>query len=463
MSLQESESLSLTRGVAWIGKRPWAISVCLAIVFCSFALWHVTFPHLKASYFCLGTFRYWFDPLWLQPTPARWLQIASMVLLDVSLIIACLIALRWVRSTGRRRFAPGLLYTTSCLVTATLAAEVMLQCLVVVVGPERASADGAFQTLLARYEAHPSRDGSPYFWTLLPGEPTLSGSRNIANSFGLRERELPLRKAPGEIRVLCVGDSWTFGSGVRQEQAWPRRLEFDLQNRMGMRRVTVINAGQGGMGYLQGYLMITQIGLAYDPDIVVTGGLHSGPPQPDFDGYEYLSDIQTAVRAVERQSVLYTSLRALGRFTTPQVESADYARKIARILDERGIRGLHFHHMDPGPGPALLKAALEGYRASQVVSSLPYEGWQQDQARFLLVDSNGRHPSPEGHEEIARMVANSLEAQGWLPATTTPDSRPPTGPAASTSSPSPGPADGGLRSPSPAALPHPGERQGRDQ
>src|SRR5690606_29568648 len=44
---------------------------------------------------------------------------------------------------------------------------------------------------------------------------------NRINSCGIRDREeLCAPKAPGERRIVCVGDSFTFGWGVRVEHAW---------------------------------------------------------------------------------------------------------------------------------------------------------------------------------------------------------------------------------------------------
>ena len=47
------------------------------------------------------------------------------------------------------------------------------------------------------------------------------------NSLGLRGPETTRSKPAGVFRVLALGDSFTFGAGVRAEHAWPAVLETD--------------------------------------------------------------------------------------------------------------------------------------------------------------------------------------------------------------------------------------------
>src|SRR5437867_8997121 len=67
----------------------------------------------------------------------------------------------------------------------------------------------------------------------------------VTNGLGLRSPEIAAVKRPGTIRVLCLGDSNTFGIGVAQEETYAARLQALLRGQ-GRAEAEVINAGGGG-------------------------------------------------------------------------------------------------------------------------------------------------------------------------------------------------------------------------
>ena len=67
------------------------------------------------------------------------------------------------------------------------------------------------------------------------------GHRFTLNRFGFREADFPVQRPRGETRVLCLGDSITFGYGLPAESAWPKLLEKNVQELNGD-RVFCINA-----------------------------------------------------------------------------------------------------------------------------------------------------------------------------------------------------------------------------
>jgi hypothetical protein len=89
------------------------------------------------------------------------------------------------------------------------------------------------------------------------------------NSLGLREREAVCGPKPaGQRRVLCIGDSFTFGWGVKVEQAWPRRVERALRQLDD--GVRTVNAGAAGALFVDEYrAALEQRFHVVDPDVVV--------------------------------------------------------------------------------------------------------------------------------------------------------------------------------------------------
>jgi len=76
---------------------------------------------------------------------------------------------------------------------------------------------------------------------------------------------------PGVYRVLCVGDSITYGFNVDAADTYPRQLEALLAARHPGRRFEVINAGVAGWSWIQGRRFLELEGLALRPDAVVIG------------------------------------------------------------------------------------------------------------------------------------------------------------------------------------------------
>lgn len=88
------------------------------------------------------------------------------------------------------------------------------------------------------------------------------------NSLGLRERELPIPKPGGVRRVVFLGDSVTFGAGVRDDEPFPRRLEAALAEG-GVGPIQTVNTAVVGYNTVQELARLEQVGLAYQPDVVV--------------------------------------------------------------------------------------------------------------------------------------------------------------------------------------------------
>jgi lysophospholipase L1-like esterase len=83
------------------------------------------------------------------------------------------------------------------------------------------------------------------------------------NSLGLRGPEVAPTKAPGAVRIVAVGDSFTYGVGVHDEETFCARLAaLDP-------RLEVINAGVNNYGTDQELLALKEQGLPLGPDVVL--------------------------------------------------------------------------------------------------------------------------------------------------------------------------------------------------
>ena len=92
----------------------------------------------------------------------------------------------------------------------------------------------------------------------------------VTNGLGLRSPEIAAVKRPGTIRVLCLGDSNTFGIGVAQEENYAARLQALLRGQ-GRAEAEVINAGVGGYDTLQEVDLMERLTPTMKPDVAVIG------------------------------------------------------------------------------------------------------------------------------------------------------------------------------------------------
>lgn len=104
----------------------------------------------------------------------------------------------------------------------------------------------------------------------------------VINSLGLREKEISRDKPAGTHRILMLGDSFTEGNGVDQNDTFSSRLQVLLDQAGPGKRWQVINAGVGSYSPLLEYLYLKDRGLDLRPDLVIL----------NFDLSDVYDDIQ---------------------------------------------------------------------------------------------------------------------------------------------------------------------------
>ncbi|HVH05233.1 MAG TPA: SGNH/GDSL hydrolase family protein [Myxococcota bacterium] len=109
-------------------------------------------------------------------------------------------------------------------------------------------------------------------WTLLENvrDVTVNGAPVSSNSAGMRGvREYRADGNPEGMRVAALGDSFTFGQCVRDEEAFPARLEQRIWPG------EVMNFGVHGYGHDQQLLRLRRDAFAFHPDVVLIGFYNS--------------------------------------------------------------------------------------------------------------------------------------------------------------------------------------------
>lgn len=89
------------------------------------------------------------------------------------------------------------------------------------------------------------------------------------NQHGLRENDFPKEKPHKIYRMLFLGDSFTFGTGVSLEDTYVKRLERFLNETFDDRSFQTINAGVPAYGLLVEDLYLRSKGIELSPDLVI--------------------------------------------------------------------------------------------------------------------------------------------------------------------------------------------------
>ncbi len=283
------------------------------------------------------------------------------------------------------------------------------------------------------------------------------------DSLGFRGPELARARAAGTLRIVCIGDSgtfgiWKYGPGAPDLQtnvAWDTYVdEFARTVReRAQRPVEVVNAGVLGYNSSHGLRqLITEI-LPLDPDVVTVRlgvndyGLARPPlfalrePRSAFGRFlfyraAHLASFRLAVGAYQRISA--DALRTPGS----RVLSVDeFKHNLERIADEARAAGIRLLFLDypirVDRGPAEPDPELQymfGFTDPLEHSAL-HATYQQalvrvaDERGVPLLETTEAltrasvpsfspydriHPNDAGARQIGQLLAERVEALGWL-------------------------------------------------
>lgn len=170
--------------------------------------------------------------------------------------------------------------------------------------------------------------------------PNLSGARSIGsapvstNSRGMRGRaEYTDEKPADTLRVVCIGDSFTFGNDSKGRDTWPVLLESLLDEQLGA--TEVLNLGVSGYGVDQVVLMLEERGLAFSPDVVVWT-LFQGDLERSMHTFTYAQKPKFVLRSgeLELTGVPVPTPEELGSVPPPPARSAPWSLTWS-LLSER--------------------------------------------------------------------------------------------------------------------------------
>lgn len=115
-------------------------------------------------------------------------------------------------------------------------------------------------------------------YELVPNKEKYShGTMIRTNSYGMRDQEpFPLSDT-SVCNIIVVGDSFTFGFGVSEQDTYPNILEELLGNDTTGGNIQVLNLGVGGYSIRDETIVIKYKGLKWKPKLIVIGYVLNDP------------------------------------------------------------------------------------------------------------------------------------------------------------------------------------------
>src|SRR5262249_30227954 len=169
------------------------------------------------------------------------------------------------------------------------------------------------------------------------------------NSRGLRDREHAFQKPPSVTRIVVLGDSFTWGWGVNDDEVYPAVIESLLKG------VEVINLGVTAFGTRQEINYLKLEGLRYQPDTVIVGlclnDIYDIPPLEPANPPRARPNPLVQTSPIGKLKLWLNHLR-LYQLTRRAI---DTNKTLVKLLVALGVKdGLHgFDDLDPNLMPAL--------------------------------------------------------------------------------------------------------------
>ena len=261
------------------------------------------------------------------------------------------------------------------------------------------------------------------------------GSTLTTNRYGLRGPEYHPGEHPGVFRIVTIGDSFMFGSGVNDGECTVRVMERALRKAVPELKLEVVNMAVPGFNTAMEVELLAREGLAYEPDLVLIDFVGNDLDLPNFlanstDYWamdcsflcQWLSDRWSTPQS---QSVLTRTPMEDDHFAREESVPPRYQymvradgyrkamRRLATLADENGFRVVLTAHSGLIPVvPEMLQECgfpiLEGYKVIQDYLANRGMGIDDYTSSELVLSKTDNHPTALGHRLVGEHYAEQL-------------------------------------------------------
>jgi lysophospholipase L1-like esterase len=283
------------------------------------------------------------------------------------------------------------------------------------------------------YELKPGTRAYQCFSAPYPAGADAQGRVEILiNDHGLRDHAIAPAAAAGTRRILCLGDSFTFGNAVAATATYPKQLERIL--RAEGYTTDVVNCGFAAGPRIPNhvaYLMTRGVELAPDTAIITVCLNDIGDVPMDLrelvdfqlPGRDCLRIVRLLEFSIER--VLIGSVNDPDRLFADRMPEKSQRYWKESILVARDwcreqkinllvvIYPMMVELDGTYPWSRFHEVVVEHCEKEGVAVCDLLPAFRGRDARSLWAHPTDQHPGPEGHAIAARAIAGALTARGW--------------------------------------------------
>lgn len=273
---------------------------------------------------------------------------------------------------------------------------------------------------------------------------------HTTNKWGFRGAAFDTLKTGKEIRIGVLGDSFTFGEGVKDEDTYCQKLQTILSEEFPEVRIQIFNFGIGGYNTVQEYELFTEFLAPLKIDVLVLAmTLNDAEPKlfyfdpndnsikrrnRELSIHEGLSDPQPTISALD-WSHIYQSVWKIRNDQTITEKTIKYYTSLymdyseSRIAQQSAIRKFYeVNTEDSMPMVTMLFPVFHGLKSGYPFEQLhnkirkDFGNVQSPTFRFvdlrseytefdgpeLWVHPTDQHPNEIAHEIAARKLAIEL-------------------------------------------------------
>ena len=170
------------------------------------------------------------------------------------------------------------------------------------------------------------------------------------------------KKEPGKYRILCLGDSLTYGVDVARGRTYPKQLENLLKNKFKDKDISVINKGMAGYNSAQVLNELESNLEEVNPDMVTV--LIGAQNDVNLWGYKRPGEERMFVsrmRNILYRVRLYKLVKYLYSEIKNKIESERMIREYSEKEQQNNIKAKHLpdHPRERKQAEAILKKAIK--------------------------------------------------------------------------------------------------------